>query len=417
MARAREWDEVVDEVRALGFEGFLGLPSVESLLPAASGGPVIVLNVSRSRCDALIVSPGGVELVPLPGLTFEDARHRAIALLDVLKRVDDGVDELSDAAHDLAGGSPVGRARWLAATRQLIEARRSANKELTGLQQWMWQTIAAPVLDHLGLRISSADGEEWTRVWWCPTGPLAVMPLHAAQDLTAHPADHAAVIDRVVSSYTPTLRALQSAKAGIDPPNPDDRFLVVAIEETDGRPDLQGALAERDLLRTLLTPRRLTVLGESDASRADVLSSLAEHRWVHFGCHADQDLANPSQGGLLLSDGVLTIGEIAGHRFRGDFAGLAACKTAVGGVHLLDESITLAAALHFTGFRHVVASLWSIEDNISSTVFEGLYQQLIREGIMDAERSSLALHRAIREQRELFPDEPLDWAPFIHLGP
>jgi hypothetical protein len=35
---------------------------------------------------------------------------------------------------------------------------------------------------------------------------------------------------------------------------------------------------------------------------------------------------------------------------------LSACKTAVGGVDLLDEAITLAAALHYTGYRNVVAA-------------------------------------------------------------
>lgn len=418
MALAREWDEVVEEVRALdGFEDFLRLPGIESLLPAASGGPVIMVNVSRSRCDALVVTESGVETVPLPELTFEDARSRAIALLEMLERIDAEVVELGEATHDLDEDSPAGRARWLGATRRLIDNRRAANDDLVDLQRWMWRTITAPILDQLELRTPPADGEEWTRVWWCPTGPLTVMPLHAAQDPDAEPTEHAAVIDRVVSSYTPTLRALQQARDGVRPVGPDDRFLVVAIEETVGRPDLEGALAERDLLRALIASEHLTVLGEPDATREKVLSALPDHRWVHFGCHADQELANPSAGGLLLTDGILTIADVAEHRFRGDFAGLAACKTAVGGFQLLDESITLAAALHFTGYRHVVASLWSIEDTVSSAVFGELYRQLVQDGIMNAEGSALAVHQAIREQREVSPLEPLDWAPFVHLGP
>jgi CHAT domain-containing protein len=41
----------------------------------------------------------------------------------------------------------------------------------------------------------------------------------------------------------------------------------------------------------------------------------------------------------------------------------------VGGVDLLDEAITLAAALHYTGYRHVVAALWSV-DNRTSEIFQ-----------------------------------------------
>ena len=65
----------------------------------------------------------------------------------------------------------------------------------------------------------------------------------------------------------------------------------------------------------------------------------------------------------------MTIADITEGRFHGDFAGLSACKTAVGGVDLLDEAITLAAALHYTGYRHVVAALWSV-DNRTSEIFQ-----------------------------------------------
>jgi CHAT domain-containing protein len=222
---------------------------------------------------------------------------------------------------------------------------------------------------------------------------------------------------RVVSSYTPTLRALRESRDADNSIHEDDRFLVLAIEEDDGLPDLPGALEERDALRGLLPGDRLTVLGKGGATRADVLAALPQHRWVHFGCHADQDLRDPSSGGLLLSDGILTVAEISDHRFRGDFAGLAACKTAVGGLDLLDESITLAAAMHFMGYRHVIASLWSIDDTVSTDVFTGLYRRLVRDGIMDTAQSAVALHELILEQRRLRPNEALSWAPFIHLGP
>jgi CHAT domain-containing protein len=47
---------------------------------------------------------------------------------------------------------------------------------------------------------------------------------------------------------------------------------------------------------------------------------------------------------------------------QGEFVFLSACKTAIGGVHILDEAITLAAALQHAGWRHVIATLWSVLD-------------------------------------------------------
>ncbi len=62
-------------------------------------------------------------------------------------------------------------------------------------------------------------------MWWCPTGPAAVLPLHAA-GRHRHPStqfqhdamgEKAALADtvagRVISSYTPTLTALTQARA------------------------------------------------------------------------------------------------------------------------------------------------------------------------------------------------------------
>jgi hypothetical protein len=64
--------------------------------------------------------------------------------------------------------------------------------------QWMWHSFTERVLDHLGYRATPADDGDWLRLWWCPTGALTLVPIHAAGD---HRTPGAAVIDRVVSSY------------------------------------------------------------------------------------------------------------------------------------------------------------------------------------------------------------------------
>jgi len=49
MALAREWDELVEQVRKLeGFEDFLMPPKLETLLPAADRGPVVIAKTSTS---------------------------------------------------------------------------------------------------------------------------------------------------------------------------------------------------------------------------------------------------------------------------------------------------------------------------------------------------------------------------------
>jgi CHAT domain-containing protein len=140
---------------------------------------------------------------------------------------------------------------------------------------------------------------------------------------------------------------------------------------------------------------------------------------VHFSCHGDQDLRDPSRGGLLLHDATLTISDITADRFHGDFADLSACKTAVCGVDLLDEAITLAAALHYTGYRHVVAALWSVQDQASADVFAAIYRSIVIDGSIAPDRAPAALHDAVRDlrARENGRHWPHLWTPFTHTGP
>ncbi|MFF2517677.1 CHAT domain-containing protein [Streptomyces sp. NPDC058086] len=439
MALVREWDKLVSKVRKLqGFEDFLGPPALKTLLPAASGGPVIVVNVSRWRCDALIVSDDGVAQRALPHLTLDQTTKRATAYLETLREA-----EVAAHAHHKAQEAvdedpgPTAIREQLRAAQSLLEAESRTDDMLRSLQEWLWDTVAAPVLNALELDRMPGPNDPWPRLWWCPTGPLTLLPLHAAGyhgpvDATPGAPVPRTVIDRVVSSYTPTLRALLEARKAIPSPTDSgggadgdrageetnrDRLLIVAVEDALGQPVLHNVTRERELLTRLFPPSRRTLLEGPRATRAQVSKKLSQHRWVHFSCHGDQDLNEPSRGGLLLTDGMLSVADIAARQFRGDFAGLSACKTAVGGIHLLDEVITLAAALHYTGYRHVVAALWSVDDETSANVFRAVYGDITADGRLRPDGAATALHHALRALRDETPDEPRLWAPFTHTGP
>jgi len=120
---------------------------------------------------------------------------------------------------------------------------------------------------------------------------------------------------------------------------------------------------------------------------------------------------------LLLADGILTITDIGARHYQAEFAFLSACKTATGGVTLMDEAITLAAALQYAGYRHIVATSWSVYDTSAARVTEEMYGRLIENGLLYAARTASVLHRAIRLLRRQYLDHPSVWMPFTHLGP
>jgi CHAT domain-containing protein len=303
------------------------------------------------------------------------------------------------------------------AARDISNVRRSLEEPLTAVLEWLWDTVAGPVLTALGISDVPQSGQPWPRIWWCPTGLLALLPLHAAgYHIPVDGRPPRTVMDRAASSYTPTLSVLASTHhtGGLDPL--PATLLFVGIPETPSEPGLDSVKRENDLLARLLKGRSERLIGEH-ATTSAVRAEIALHRWVHLSCHAYQNLTSPSRGGLRLYDGVLRIADISTAQYGGEFVFLSACQTATGGVALPDEAISVAAALQFAGFRHVVATLWSVYDAAAAEVAERFYADLTTEGELIPTRSAYALHLAVRGQRDLHRTRPSWWTPFIHLGP
>ncbi|MFJ4950515.1 CHAT domain-containing protein [Streptomyces sp. NPDC088760] len=387
-APAHEWEELIAEVRRLpGFGDFLSRPPLREL-QSALPGPVVVVNVSALRCDALIVTPDSVRAVPLPGLTARDAHARVDQFLTVLHEADRAVG--ADAR----------------AVRMIREST------LRDILEWLWETVAAPVLGALHLTSALPADGPWSRLWWCPTGPLALLPLHAA----GRTGD--SVLDRVISSYTPTLRSLAPAPSRPGRSAPGPGLLAVAVAEAPGLPVLPGVRQEAEAVTRFFPGRSHRLLDGPDATRDAVRTGLAGHAWAHIACHGSQDLSAPTRAGLHLHDGVLTLAELATARRTGpgELAYLSACETAMGGADVPDEAVTLAHALQFTGYRHVVATLWSVEDTAATRTAEAFYTGLTRTAEPDPARAAEALHHAVRALRARMPHAPGRWASHIHVG-
>jgi tetratricopeptide (TPR) repeat protein len=366
---ATAWDELLDEVRALpGFESFLAPPKENELRAAAKDGPVVIVNVSQWRCDALVLTEHGTTVVELPALTVEEAWQRTFGYLA--------------AAREWESNSLFARLNYDAVLGEVLD--------------WLWTAVAQPVLAALG-------DPPARRLWWCPCGPLALLPLHAA----------GAVPDLVVSSYTPTVRALLAARAA-DSSRDADGLLVVAVPEAPGQPALPAVEAEVAAVTAVVTTH--TVLTGADATRSAVTSELDRRPWVHLACHGQQDLLTPSRAGVLVHDGMLTVADLSDARPGGQWAYLSACQTATGGLRNTDEVITLCSALVYAGWRHVLGTLWPVPDSVAARFAASVYDGATENGRLDADRAPAALHKAMLEIRAAHPDRPSHWAPFVHVG-
>lgn len=379
---ARQRASLLQQLRSQsGLQDLTGPPGRGILLAADSGGPVVIVNVSDYRCDALIVAGGQARPVRL-GMTLEEGAEQVAKLLEAADTGD---------------------------TRQVDEVLR-----------WSWDRITGPIIAELGIAGPPPAGEE-THIWWCPTGLAAFLPLHAAGGYRNEYNGHCA-LELAVSSYTPSLRTLiQLRQRQPITPEAQEGPLIVAMPKTPGQKDLESTEAEAaDITRRFPT---YELLAGPTATRESVAQAMRRHSWAHFACHGSQDLLRPYRGALHVYDGPLTITQIMRLELPGCvLAYLSACETSRGSTAIPDEGITLASALQIAGYQHVIAALWQISGVAAVDIARHLYDQIVtvHDGVpsINVGKAAAALRAAVTALRRDSPDMPaLFWAPYIHTGP
>lgn len=176
--KAREWDDVRAQVRPLpGFEHFLAPVPYADLKAAASEGPVVIVNASRYGCLALIVDAACEQprVVSLPDLSLDAA-----------------ADHANEMLHMLPGAADPRRA---------FPDREKDRHAVLDVLDWLADVIANPVLAALGHTDTHVTGSPSPRVWWCPTGRLSLLPIHAAGH---HPRLRTAATPGAWSRWNPT---------------------------------------------------------------------------------------------------------------------------------------------------------------------------------------------------------------------
>ncbi|KAJ7719833.1 CHAT domain-containing protein [Mycena metata] len=369
---SENWTRILNDIREVdGFADFLRTPSLSTLRAVASEGPVILVNVAQGRCDAIIIhQDSSPHLVPLPESTTALFDHLTTQLWD---------SSGSEHAHRV--------------------------KQLTVVLRELWRAVVHPVVEAL----LSLKVELTSRIWWCPTAQLCALPVHAAGPYTAGQRN---LPDLFVSSYTPTLNALMTARAGVlQAPNSFPRLLIIGQPQTLPmvEPEIEG-------IRTI--DNFADVLLGAQATSDAVLSELRTHSWIHFACHGSRRHAEPFKSAFELHDGnQVTVLDIARANLPcAEFAFLSACHTAAPDIGTPDEFITLAAALQFAGFRGVVSTFWDMADEDGPQTSRDFYSYMLRRTtVAESRDAAMALNLAVRSMRKR--NVPLyRWVNFIHIG-
>jgi tetratricopeptide (TPR) repeat protein len=399
------FQKVIEEIRMQpGFGNFLRPPTKKELTTAANVGPIIVINMSPYRCDAFLVKHNGITSLKLPELSTEVAQEKA-------------------------------------------EDLRSSHSSLTSVLAWLWDVIAQPCLQALGLQ-SVSLGDEWQRIWWIPTGWLTHLPIHAAGRHFDGSRD--TVIDRVVSSYSSSIRTLIHQRRREMPTSKTSvsgHALLVGMRETPGHPVLPFAAREVNVLEELFLSADMKMglrpVLPPLRCRSHVLEHLRTCRIFHFAGHGESHPSEPTKSRLLLEDWEicsLTVADLRDLRLQNNspfLAYLSACSTGTNkSATLVDESIHLISACQLAGFRNVVGTLWDVDDEYCVVAARELYNHIAKLRWTD-EAVALGTHRAIRLLRDVtryrrrrtspgfvrpgyatrLEGDPSVWACYVHFGP
>ncbi|WP_406388824.1 CHAT domain-containing protein [Streptomyces sp. NBC_00211] len=360
------------------------------LTALAADGPLVLVASVRSGGYAFLLTGNPtrpVEVLELPGLDRRSADERVLTFLT--------------ARH------------FATSDTYPLRVRQSAQAEVRDTLAWLWTAAAGPVLEALGLTGTPQSGP-WPRLWWCPVGFLSYLPWHAAGPPTGE-----GVLDRAVSSYTASLRALAYVRRMPGAPA-HPRTLIVAQPEAPGASPLRGVTEEVAALRNLLPGA--TLIAGAEATKEAVLAALADHDAVHLACHAMTDVHSPGTSRLLLADhesAPLTVAELAALYLPGrQLAMLSACSTSEISPDLTNEALHLTGAFQLAGFRHVTGALWPVSDATAGEVSRAFYAHLTASGARPprTDEAAFALHAAVRELRAAYPATPTIWASYIHTG-
>ena len=391
---ALQWDQLTDELgRQLPELPICVPPAVDDLITAVSGGAAVVLNVSEVGCDALIVRDGTLTIVPLPDLSDAAVRRVSGQLYTSIFRIESGD--------------------------RSAEARGELGDVMFGCLSWLWDTVCAAVLNALDIGGPPADGQPWPRIWWCPTGYLAMLPIHAAGHYGPD-GQGPCVIDLVVSSYTTTLTALARARhaAAADPaPGHSRRLRAISVPEIPGASALRHTDLELAAVRPWIPANQSPLIGD-EVTINSFYQGLREYDWLHIACHGMPPIPGKQPAQLYLSNNVLTVNRLAWETtVNSELAYLSACHTAAGSSSDPDETEHLAGAFQATGYQHVIGTLWGAADRAAATVASEFYNALAADQGSGPPRPAEALHHAIRACKRAHPRQPFLWAPFVHLGP
>lgn len=174
---------------------------------------------------------------------------------------------------------------------------------------------------------------------------------------------------------------------------------------TEGSSDLPFALREISTIRKPCESLSLEPV-ELGPNKQRILAELPRCNIFHFAGHGFNSLNDPLESYLVLdkdkqnSITITNLLEISLYKSPPLLAYLSACGTGqIRNSAFLDENIHLISGFLLSGFRHVIGTLWEVQDAVCVDMARLVYEGMRERGLSDASVAR-ALHNATTVLRD-----------------
>ena len=375
-----------------------------NLKKLAVNGPIVILNITELRSDAILISKTSLQSLPLPQASegrCREIHERLKQLLNTLKG--------DNSPHD----------QW-----------DTSDNSLHQVLLWLWTAIVYPILTSLGIFVHERPESHKPHIWWITSSWANLLPLHAAGDhrKVAATGEPCSVLDLTNSSYIPTIRALQEARKRMEAltlqdGSDADKALLVAMRTTADRRSLPKTKTEIDTVQSAISNHFNTTLLH-EPSAAQVIAHLERSKIAHIACHGETDRLDPMKSRLLFKDprrNPLHVETLINTSLKlCQLVYLSACDTTLNeDAGLLDEGIHISGGFQMGGVPNAVSTWWTVFDDECVDVARGFYEGLVsegeEEGTIDVWRCAASLGGVTRRLRDA-GRSPLVWAAYAHFG-
>ncbi|MEP7149225.1 MAG: CHAT domain-containing protein [Acidobacteriota bacterium] len=230
-----------------------------------------------------------------------------------------------------------------------------------------------------------------------PVGVLNYIPFHALLDGDKY------VVETREVKYSPSAAVWMRLNSQRSKPSPANALLMAFADESI-------PLVNREVAQLAKLLTGATKFTGKQATFAAFQKHASSFDLIHLACHGQFRPDNPMFSSLHLADGWVTVRDVTAKKLKAQLVTLSACETGLSKVLTGDEILGLARGFLSAGASSLLLSLWTVNDEATTTLMKDLYANLQRG-------SGVAASLRIAQTNFISRGEhPYYWSPFFVIG-